>query len=88
MPRFHKGTLDHDLNGKMGGSLKETDMTKETTKTPAKAETRTDAAESPRAARKEALAAEQERVAAKFKEADAKGDPSEDEIVGRQVRGW
>lgn len=27
MPRFSKGTLDHDFDGKMGGSLKENDMT-------------------------------------------------------------
>lgn len=32
MARFSKGTTDHDGDGKMGGSLKETDMAKETTK--------------------------------------------------------
>jgi hypothetical protein len=28
MPRFLKGTTDHDSDGRMGGSLKETDMAK------------------------------------------------------------
>jgi hypothetical protein len=33
MPRFKKGTTDHDGDGKMGGSMKETDMA--STKKPA-----------------------------------------------------
>jgi len=32
MSRFLKGTTDHDSDGEMGGSLKETDMAKTTTK--------------------------------------------------------
>lgn len=36
MPRFLKGTTDHDGDGKMGGSLKETKMAQAPKKTPAK----------------------------------------------------
>lgn len=53
----------------------------------------TDATASPRAARREALATEQARVAETFADADKKGDPNkgvpaEDIIVGQQVRGY
>jgi hypothetical protein len=34
MSRWRKGTLDHDSDGRMGGSLKETEMTKKTTTKP------------------------------------------------------
>jgi sRNA-binding protein len=37
MTRFLKGTTDHDSDGKMGGSLKETDMAKAPKKTATKA---------------------------------------------------
>jgi hypothetical protein len=42
MTRFRKGTLDHDGNGKIGGSMKEADMT-EPKKTAKKAEAETPA---------------------------------------------
>jgi hypothetical protein len=38
MARFSKGTTDHDGDGKMGGSLKETDMAKKATKPTIKAD--------------------------------------------------
>lgn len=61
--RFSKGTTDHDGDGKMGGSLKETDMTKQ----PAKATAKKPAAKpnpetQPRAARKDALVEAQAQV--------------------------
>jgi hypothetical protein len=72
MTRFRKGTLDHDGTGKIGGSMKEADMTepKKTAKK-AEAETPADAAVAPRAARKQALEAEQARVAASKPKASA-----------------
>lgn len=76
MSRFRKGTTDHDGDGRMGGSLKENDMTKTPTKKPS-------------AKPAEEKKAESEQ---KFKEADKKGEPTQEEIdeatLGRSIRGY
>jgi hypothetical protein len=73
MARFQKGTTDHDSDGRMGGSLKG-DVTMTKAPTPkAKASTKPTPAD--RAA-----------VDAQFKEADAKGAPSEDDIAHATAR--
>lgn len=73
MPRFRKGTTDHDNDGRMGGSMKGDDAmvkvvgaTKSERKVVAAAKKAAakPAATSPRAARKEALAADQQRIEA------------------------
>lgn len=76
MPRFRKGTTDHDNDGRMGGSMKGDDAmvkvvgaTKSEKKVVAAAKkaprkAAEPAATSPRAARKEALAADQQRIEA------------------------
>lgn len=85
MARFRKGTTDHDGDGRMGGSMKETDMAKKNT-----AAKKADEALATNAPKAEKKAAVEEQ----FAEADAKADPelTEDDIeamqVGLQVRGY
>lgn len=99
MTRFRKGTTDHDNDGKMGGSLKETDMT---TKKKADAETKADSApeeggdtplvEMEAAARAAADTPKQKRAEFNrlFAEADAEAQAAiTDELqTGQQVRGY
>jgi len=89
--RFRKGTTDHDSDGKMGGSLKETDMAtaKKTVRKKASAHTpQTGMEPGP-----DAEAAEK-AVRDQFDKADAKANPGlgEQELadlqVQRSVRGW
>ena len=87
MPRFLKGTLDHDNDGKMGGSRKETDVSKAPTKKPKSS------AHTAKTGMEPGADAETAKKAAKaqFAEADAKAQPDqahEDLQVQRSVRGW
>jgi hypothetical protein len=68
MTRFLKGTTDHDSDGKMGGSLKETDMAKTPKKAAAKPTIKADGQNQMNTA-----AAEQSEA---VQEADAKGSKS------------
>lgn len=100
MTRFRKGTTDHDSDGKMGGSLKETDMAKKPTTKAAKAEA-VKAAQNAAATAMDpqtgmdTVKAEKPTKAAierQFKEADAKGDPEQaardEAMLGLQIRGY
>lgn len=87
MPRFSKGTTDHDNDGRMGGSMKgDATMAKAKKAKAAPKEPSMDP-QSGMAPGKDAKAAKAD-TEAMFAEADAKGDPSEDERVGQQVRGY
>jgi hypothetical protein len=88
--RFRKGTLDHDGNGKPGGSMKETDMA--TTKKPAPRKKAS--AHTPQTGMEPGPDLKVAEKAAKdqFAEADAKAAPDEQALadlqVQRSVRGW
>jgi hypothetical protein len=91
MARFLKGTTDHDRDGKMGGSMKENDMT--TTKKPVAKKA---SAHTPQTGMEPGPDAKAAKKAAKeqFAEADAKIalDPEAQALadlqVQRSVRGW
>lgn len=86
MPRFSKGTMDHDGDGRRGGSMKGTG---EMAKTPAK---------KPAPRKAPAPETSKAKAEATFAEADAKGKPEtaeeraarelEEQRVGQQVRGY
>jgi hypothetical protein len=89
MARFSKGTLDHDRDGKMGGSMKESDMT-----TPKKPAAKKASAHTAKTGMEPGADTAAAKKAAKdqFAEADAKANPDEqafaDLQVQRSVRGW
>lgn len=90
MPRFLKGTTDHDGDGNMGGSNpKESDMA-----TPKKPARKKASAHTPQTGMEPGPDAEAAKKAAKdqFSAADAKGVPDEQALadlqVQRSVRGW
>lgn len=76
--RFRKGTMDHDNDGRMGGSRKETDMTAKNSKADAKPE--------PTLSPKEKRAELNEQ----FEKADEEGKAAiiEETQLGLQVRGY
>lgn len=102
--RFRKGTTDHDGNGKMGGSLKETDMvTKSTTKPAAKpvakpqaepktATTTDGSGHKSQNGMEPGLSPKEQRAALndQFAKADEKGQAAiiDETQVGLQVRGY
>jgi hypothetical protein len=104
MPRFSKGTTDHDDNGRMGGSRKgDSDMVKvkgatgdekkvvNAAKKAARkpAEAKPDTQSGMTGSEPEAVEDASAEVEAQFAEADRIGDPRYDEIAaGLAVRGY
>lgn len=84
MPRFSKGTTDHDKDGRMGGSLKGdgTMARKPAAKKGAKAVTEANPAAASAPAESKSAAVDEQ-----FAEADAKGEPklSDEEAEAQRV---
>lgn len=99
--RFRKGTTDHDGDGKMGGSMKETDMAnapKKAAAKPAQSKTTTKATDTAESGHKAqngmepGLSPKEQRAAlnAQFEAADEKGQAAiiDETQAGLGVRGY